>query len=149
MDKESFMTGVKIKAVSPIAKALPPPTEAQEQRALIRWIKLQPKIKDFIVKLNNEGKRTEGQGWNLKLMGMCVGASDLFLAYPMGKYAGLWLEVKRNKRYTLSERSTSTWIEQEKFQQRMKSVGFYAETCYGWQDGAKIIESYLSSADEK
>lgn len=122
------------------------PTENQEQRALVKWIKTHYLIRDYLIKTNNEGKRTPGQGFNLKLMGLCVGASDLFLAYPSTSkgYHGLWLEVKRNKKYTPSERRTDTWIAEEMFQERMKKVGFAAEFCYGWIHGKAIIDDYLS-----
>lgn len=119
------------------------PTENQEQRSLIKWIKTQPMIRELVVKQTNEGQRSQGSGFNLKLLGMNVGASDVFLAYPTEIYAGLWLEIKRNKRYTPSERSTSTWIGQERFQELMRDVGYAASFCFGWEDGKRIIEEYL------
>ena len=76
-------------------------------------------------------------------MGLRPGASDLFIAWPTRTYHGLWLEVKRNKKYTMSERNTDTWKAQESFIEDMKSVGFAGEFCYGWIDGKRIIESYL------
>lgn len=104
---------------------------------------MQQKFDGLLVKLNNEGKRTEAQGWNLKLMGMEPGASDLFLAYPTSRHHGLWLEVKQARKYTPSEMAKPTWIAQEKFIERMISVGFAGAFCYGWQNGKRIIESYL------
>ncbi len=95
------------------------------------------------MKLNNEGKRTEGQGWNLKLMGLRPGASDLFIYYPTKKYHGLFLEVKRNKKYTPSEMKTDTWIRQQDFLNCVKSVGFAGEVCYGFEYGVAIINRYL------
>jgi len=80
-------------------------------------------------------------------MGLRPGASDLFIYYPNKSKtkAGLWLEVKRNKKYTPSERKTETWIAQEKFIETVKTVGFEGKFCYGWIDGKEIIEAYLSS----
>ena len=119
------------------------PSENQEQRALVKWLSYHPIVRDFFCKNNNEGKRTEVQGYNLRLMGLRRGVSDLFIYWPTKTYHGLWLEVKRNKKYSTSERSTATWIAQENFLEKVKSIGFAGKFCYGWVDGKKIIENYL------
>ncbi len=123
------------------------PTENQEQRALVKWLSLHPLLKEYFYKNNNEGKRTEAQTWNLKLMGLRPGVSDLFIPYPSKTklYAGLWLEVKRNMHYPPSARKSETWINQEIWIERMKGVGFDGHFCYGWEDGKRIIECYLSA----
>jgi hypothetical protein len=121
------------------------PTEKQEQRALVKWLSLHPQLKDYYCKNNNEGKRTPQQTHNLKLEGLRPGVSDLFIPYPSrtGKYPGLWLEVKRNMHYPPSAKKTTTWLQQIEWIERMKSVGFAGEFCYGWEAGKKIIETYL------
>lgn len=111
----------------------------------MKWIRTQPRFDGFLVKMNNEGARTEAQGWNLKMMGMEPGASDLFLAYPVGRFHGLWLEVKRNRKYTPSEMATESWRRQKAFLERMILVGFDGHFCYGWEDGMRIIKNYLLS----
>jgi hypothetical protein len=107
---------------------------------------IHPVLKKFFHKNDNEGKRTPMQGHRLKKLGLRAGVSDLFICYPSKSkaYLGLYLEVKRNKRYTKSERSTSTWIAQEEFQKNVRSVGYAAYFCYGWVDGKNIIENYLA-----
>ncbi len=119
------------------------PSENQEQKALVKWLSYHPIVRDFFCKNDNEGKRTPAQGFNLKLMGLRSGVSDIFIYYPTQSHHGLWIEVKRNKKYTKSERSTPTWIAQECFQERVKSIGYAAYFCYGWIDGKEIIERYL------
>ena len=121
------------------------PTENQEQRALVKWLSLHPILKDYFYKNNNEGKRTEAQTWNLKLMGLRPGVSDLFIPYPSRtkRFAGLWLEVKRDMHYPPSARKASSWVLQEEWIERMKTVGFHGDFCYGWIDGKRIVESYL------
>lgn len=119
------------------------PSENQEQRALVKWLSYHPIVRNFYLKLNNEGKRTGQQGFNLKLMGLRPGASDLLIYYPTKTHHGLWLEMKRNKKYTKSEMSTDTWIAQEEFLKMVKSVGFAGEFCYGYEAAIKIIEAYL------
>ena len=128
-----------------MAKRLAIPTENQEQRALVKWLSLHPVLKDLFCKNNNEGQRTPGQTWNLKLMGLRPGVSDLFIYYPTKSFHGLWLEVKRNMNYPPSARKSDTWIAQELFHQQVKSVGYDAHFCYGWIDGKEIIEHYLLS----
>ena len=120
-------------------------TENQEQRSLVRWIRMQPQIRDYLVKLNNEGRRNTAQGWNLKMMGMCKGASDLFLAYPIHPYHGLWIELKRSKRYCASERSHPTWIDQSAFIERMRGIGYDAHICFGFEEGIKVIKAYFGT----
>lgn len=126
-----------------MAVKLAVPSENQEQRWLVKWMSLHPVIAEYFCKNNNEGKRTLAQGWNLKLMGLRPGVSDLFIYYPFGKFSGLWLEIKRNKAYTKSERETDTWIAQVKFQEDVKRVGYSAFFAYGWLDAKDIIERYL------
>lgn len=121
------------------------PTENQEQRALVKWLSLHPVLKDLFCKNNNEGQRTAGQTWNLKLMGLRPGVSDLFIYYPTKSFAGLWLEVKRNMHYPPSARKSETWMGQEWFHEVVKGVGYDAHFCYGWVDGKEIIERYLLS----
>lgn len=117
-------------------------TENQEQRALVKWIRTQRKFDGLLIKLNNEGRRSEAQGWNLKLMGMEPGAHDLFLALPTTQYHGLWLEVKRNRKYSNSEMARGSFAAQIIFGERMKSIGFAAHFCYGWEHGKHLIECY-------
>ncbi len=80
-------------------------------------------------------------------MGLRVGASDLFLAYPnrTRTKSGIWLEVKRNMNYPPSAKKTPTWLAEEEFLEDMRSVGFCGEFCYGWEDGKRLIELYLNS----
>ena len=110
---------------------------------LVAWLARHPQLKDFYFKNDNEGKRTPAQGFHAQRMGLRRGVSDFFIGWPTPKYHGLFLEVKRNKKYTESERSTETWIMQELFIENMKSVGYWGEFCYGWEDGKRIIECYL------
>ncbi len=109
----------------------------------MKWLSYHPIVRNYFCKNNNEGKRTDAQGYNLKLMGLRPGVSDLFIYYPTKTYHGLWLEIKRNKKYTKSERLTDTWVAQEKFLETVKSVGFQGFICYGCEESIKIIEDYL------
>lgn len=128
-----------------MTKRLTIPTEKQEQRALVKWLNHHPILKNYYCKNNNEGKRSEIQTRNLKLEGLRPGVSDLFIFYPNKHQHGLWLEMKRNMNYPPSAKKSPTWILQEEFIKRVKTVGYEATFCYGWEDAVKIIESYLSA----
>lgn len=119
-------------------------TENQEQRALVKWIRMRSDISDYVLKMNNEGKRTKAQGWNLTMLGMCRGASDLFLAYPAHGLHGCWIECKRNRKYSPCEQRSETWLYQLQFQDIMRYKGYAAFIAYGWEDGKKKIEQYLA-----
>lgn len=121
------------------------PTENQEQRWLVKWLSFHPQLKYFFCKNNNEGKRTPSQGFNLKLMGLRPGVSDLLVYYPTKVHHGLFLEVKRHMHYPPSAQKNKTWLAQEEFAQIVKSVGYEAKTCFGWEHGVKIIEEYLKT----
>jgi len=127
-------------------KKLTIPSEKQEQIWLVEWLNYHPIVRDFFCKIDNEGKRTPAQGYMAKLMGLRPGVSDLHIYYPTSNHHGLWLEVKRNRNYSKSERLTPTWVAQESFHERVKSVGYDAHFCYGWVHGKSIIEDYLKSA---
>lgn len=121
------------------------PLERHEQKALVTWLNYHPVLREFFCKNDNEGKRSPLQGYNLKRLGLRPGVSDILIYYPTKTYHGLWLEVKRNKKYSASERSANSWIAQEKFIETVKSVGFAGHFCYGWLEGKIIIENYLNS----
>ena len=78
-------------------------------------------------------------------MGLRSGVSDLFIYYPTKTYHGLWIEMKRNKKYTPSERKTDSWLAQEEFIKTIKSVGYWGEFCYGFSDAKVIVDCYLRS----
>jgi hypothetical protein len=119
------------------------PLEWEEQDNLVKWLSLHPILKDFYCKNHNEGKRSAKDGAFLVRQGLRAGVSDLFIYYPKNQYHGLWLEMKRNKSYTLSARLSESWIAQETFMDIVTSVGFDAHFCFGWEHAVKIIENYL------
>jgi hypothetical protein len=118
-------------------------SEAQEQSALVEWMLTQPNLCNYIIKIDNEGKRSPLQGHKAKVMGMHPGASDLFLAVPAGRLHGIWIEMKRKRDYTASEKHSRTWLRQVKFQASMRRNGYEAVTAYGWEHGKKLINDYI------
>lgn len=118
--------------------------EWREQEEIYRWTQLNYLLKGFVMMIGNEGRRNVVQAAVAKRMGLLAGSSDLFIARPAGKFCGLWLEVKQAREYAISERKKETWVRQEAFQARMRSVGFAARFAFGAENGIKIIQSYLN-----
>lgn len=111
-------------------------TESNEQIAAMDWLRAQhPKIAEHTLHIGNERKATYYMGYIMKRMGVLKGASDLFMAYPVGVYHGLFVEVK-------SKRGKPT-AEQKSFIDRMRAVGYRAEICYGAEQVINTMKSYL------
>jgi hypothetical protein len=123
-------------------------TEEQIQMAFVDWVRVKhPEIAKHIVRIANDGKRSYYEGKKQQKLGMCKGASDLFIAWPQrqkmanGTYGswvdkcGLWLEVKC-KKGQVSE-------DQKEFQQRMINVRYEAKTVWSVEEAIKAFEAYI------
>ena len=89
------------------------PTEEQEQAAVMEWAMLMakqfPDLEDLF-HIGNGGLRSKSEAVRLKRIGVKPGVSDLFLPAPVGKYHGLWIEMKRRKGGRL-EPEQKDWID--------------------------------------
>jgi hypothetical protein len=117
--------------------------EWREQEDIYRWSQMIQTLRGHVMMIGNEGRRTVVQAAVAKRMGLLAGSSDLFVALPVTPYAGLWLEVKQNRSYSMSERKKDSWQRQEAFQARMRSVGYAATFAFGAEHGIKIIKRYM------
>lgn len=61
---------------------------------------------------------------------------DLCLAYPAGEYHGLWIEMKRRAHGYAS-------AEQLAMLSALRSVGYDAAVCRGWEEAREKIQNYL------
>lgn len=111
-------------------------TESQIQKAVMRWVRYQYKIRNFVIHIPNEGKRTPTYGKMLKDMGMKKGVSDLFIAMPSRDYHGAWIEIKREKGRLTKE--------QEHFLELMKANGYFVSVCYGYNQTIEKIAWYCN-----
>lgn len=114
------------------------PSEAQEAYALKQWADTHPICRKHLIHIPNGGSRNPREALNLKRQGVKPGVSDYFLAYPIGGYHGLWLELKRRP-LILSRVSA----EQKDWLALMNSAGYSAEVAWGWENARMIIKSYL------
>lgn len=137
-----------VTARKPKAIALPVPTEHSEQVSLVAWFRLQyPALKGCLIAIPN-GSHLAGtpiqrakKMQRMKSEGFVVGAADLFLMKPSGEYAGLWVEMKR-QRYVPSDVSK----EQKEFQARALGNGYQAVVCGGFEAAREAIKAYLQGA---
>ncbi len=116
------------------------PPERKEAIWLIEWAHSQtnfPLLKEVILHIANEGKRTKIGGFLLKLMGLRRGVSDFFIPIPHNGYHGLWIELK-----TMDEKKKPT-KEQKEWLEKMKSLGYAGFIAHGWVNASAIISSYL------
>jgi hypothetical protein len=117
--------------------------EAKVQKAFLQWLKLQhPEVRDYVVKIDNEGKRSYGGHAIAKSLGLHAGASDLLIAYPYQGYAGLWLEVKPEdwKPYQTAKKTLERQME---FLDKMRGAGYMAELGAGVDECIRIAQTYL------
>ncbi len=110
--------------------------ESNEQIAAMDWLRAQhPKIALHTLHIGNERKATYYAGYIMKRMGVLRGASDIFMAWPSGGFHGLFVEVK-SKRGRPSP-------DQLAFIERMRSVGYKAEVCYGAEEVINTMQQYI------
>jgi len=110
-------------------------TEYQHAKAYIHWCMLHPLLRDVVIHIPNEGKRSSHGGYGLKLIGLRPGVSDFFIPVPVDPYHGLWIELKALKgRLTVDQR---IWLG------RMKDRLYAAYVAYGWDEARSLTEEYL------
>lgn len=119
-----------------------PQTEDDHQTLVVMWanaaVGLYPALR-WLLHVPNERKCTPAQGARLKRIGVKRGVSDLFLPHPVGRYAGLWIEMK-----TPTGRPTD---DQTQFITAMRREGYAARVCYGYEDAIRTLQDYLKGVD--
>ena len=112
--------------------------EAAMQIALFEWISYQKDLRDHVLHIPNEGKRSWVYGKQLKMMGLRKGASDIFVALPRNGYHGAWIELKTEKGKPTKE--------QVQFLEDMKKVGYFTYVSYGLNDAMEIVKWYINDS---
>lgn len=73
---------------------------------------------------------------------------DLFIAEPVGKYAGLYIEIKKDKSEVFTKghkiRQTAHIQQQYKMIFRLNTKGYYATFGCGFDSCKAIIDNYLN-----
>lgn len=114
------------------------PTEHEEQKALFNWATMMagkwPEL-DLMFAVPNGGHRHIRVAARMKEEGVRAGVPDIFLPCARCGWHGLFVEMKagRNKPTELQQQ----WLEDLTLQ------GYLAAVCWGWEEAAALIESYL------
>lgn len=114
------------------------PTEDQEQAALIQWCEANRRRYagiDRIFAVPNGGYRDRRNAATLKRTGTKAGVPDLCIPVPKGRYHGLWIEMKRRKKYAVSD-------EQKDWQAYLNGAGYLAVIAHGCDEAIHYIEEY-------
>lgn len=98
--------------------------------------------------LASDLKLTIGQAKKHKKLHPTRGYPDLFIAEPNGKYAGLFLEIKKDGTSVFKKdgtlRKDAHLEEQFKMLQNLVMKGYKANFAIGYDDCIKQIEEYLN-----
>lgn len=139
--------GAKAKRAAPKPSAIP--TEHQEQAALISWWGPWARARKIDHRLlfaipngaffGHDALGASIQMAKLKREGLRDGVPDLLLAVPVAPAHGMFLEMKRREKATVSQ-------EQKDMIAVFQSQGYRALVCRGWDDARIAIEVYLGAA---
>lgn len=111
-------------------------TEHQEQVLLIKWFDLQYRGRIVLFAIPNGGQRNLLVAKKMKAEGVRAGVPDLFLAVPNKDYAGLFIEMKKEKGGVVSEY-------QKIMLSRLEQAGYKCSVCKGFEEAKAEIEEYL------
>lgn len=115
------------------------PTEAQEQKALFEWAKLQERrypALELLHAIPNGGSRNPIEARHLKEQGVKAGIPDICLPVPGRHHTALYIELKRKKGGRVSDAQKRMIFE-------LKKYGNMAVVCYGWEQARDAILNYL------
>lgn len=116
--------------------------EDNEQIILFQWAEMQsgkfPELQ-LLFHIPNGGKRSKTEAGRFKAMGVKAGVPDLFLPVPRGSYHGIFIELKSDKGKASGKQSE--WLE------KLTDNGYKAVVCYGWEQAAITLKSYLAQKE--
>ena len=118
-------------------------SEHDEQAALFLWAaasEVQHPELSCMFAIPNGGHRHPAVAAMLKAEGVRAGVPDIFIAAPRGRWAGLFLELKRADHSNGPTEAQRMWIE------RLREQGYSTAVCYGAAEAQQCIMAYLSLA---
>lgn len=113
-------------------------SEALHQEALMEWASLDNRIGPYLFHIPNGALRRKMDGARLRRQGVKSGVPDLFFALPCGKFHGLFIELKKDKRSTIS-------IFQKEWISKLNANGYAAIVAYGWEEAREILINYINN----
>lgn len=125
--------------------------ESSHQRALFAWAaeaeirERYPELK-WLYAIPNGGERPKPVAAAMKAEGAKDGVSDMHLPVKRGEWSGLYIELKRPAKD--GKRAGQASVEQREFQEFVRSQGYGASICYGWEAARDMLIKYLEYKDE-
>ena len=120
----------------------PKSTEEHHQIALIAWANLSlgtyPELA-LLYHIPNGGKRGRSEARRFKAAGVKAGVPDLHLPVPVGRYHGLYIEMKKPGGRTSPEQEV--WIG------LLRRQGHRVAVCHGWEAARDVLIEYLGERD--
>ena len=116
------------------------PTEWQECKAFWDWAQFVPILRDYLIKIANEGKRSVCYGYSVKAIGCRAGIPDYFLPICNDSWMGLWIEMKRRDQVNMALRDN-----QHEWQKKLLGIQHYATFAYGFDQAVSVTEDYLAN----
>lgn len=89
---------------------------------------------------NQEKSGSAIRGAMAKAEGVKAGVADLFLPFPMGRYHGLYIEMKRDVPTNIEKLLSD---EQKAYREYCYNFNYYWHCCRGWRDGRAVLLTYL------
>lgn len=109
-------------------------SEHNIQRLLVAWIRQQyPRVTVFAIP--NGSARNKATAARLKSEGVLAGVPDIFLAFPHGGYAGLFVELKTAK-------GTASKV-QRGIHARLRTSGYRVEVTKGYEAAKIAVSVYM------
>ena len=102
-----------------------------------------PILHKSVIKIHNEGLRSVATNVFLLKLGLRKGASDLFFAIPNKKYAGLFMELKKEK-WKMTKSQAAHINNQLEFISQMNANGYLAKMVIGADEGIALLNEYAS-----
>jgi hypothetical protein len=96
---------------------------------------------DRLFAIPNGGPRDKITAGKLKAEGVKKGVPDVLLPLPIGRWAGLFIELKRMK--TDTQRAGTTSDDQDDWTGYLRGVGYGVAVAFGWREAAKQLQSYI------
>ena len=121
------------------------PTESDEQIMLFQWVACSlgkhPELK-LLFHIPNGGHRSKAEAGRFYAEGVKAGVPDLCLPVARGKYHGLYIEMKRTKRSTVSK-------EQKDWISALQEQGYRVDMCKGWEVASQVLVDYPAGSPQE
>lgn len=111
--------------------------EEIEQIKVIDWLTTNPLVYAVTFHIPNQGKRSFQDGLILKRMGLKAGIPDIFCAYPVSPYHGLFIEMKAPKKKPTKQ--------QEEVMRALSEQGYWVACADSASTAIFILKGYLGT----